>query len=400
MWRLADTIYLAGLTVSLAIPLAAQPPQLPPNYPAAQYDESKVPTYTLPDPLMLLNGNKVTTVKTWMEERRPELIQLFETYVYGRAMLGRPPEMTWEVVAQDRHGMGGKAITKTVKLYFAGNRGGPSMELACTLPHSGKPVPIFLVAGNARLNPSAVLERGYGIVACRIDQIEADAPSGYAAGIRGHYAPPGQTGPAPEEWGAIGAWAWGLSRAMDYIETDTDIDAKKVALSGFSRYAKVVLWAGAQDRRFAMAFAGEAGCGGSVIVRRGYGETLAAMANGRFSYWFDKRLQEYAGDVTRLPIDWHELIALYAPRPVYIATAEDDYWRDPRGSFLAAKNADPVYRLFGEVGVGVNEMPPVDTPVGDFIGYHNRRGEYGQNPYDWEQYLNFADRHFKSKPRP
>src|SRR5208283_4007514 len=124
MRRLADTIYLAGLTVSLAIPLAAQPPQLPPNYPAAQYDESKVPTYTLPDPLMLLNGKKVTTVKTWMEERRPELIQLFETYVYGRAMLGRPPEMTWEVVAQDRYGMGGKAITKTVKLYFAGNRGG------------------------------------------------------------------------------------------------------------------------------------------------------------------------------------------------------------------------------------------------------------------------------------
>ena len=382
--RLADKVCFVMLAVSLAGPLSAQ------------YDESKVPKYTLPDPLTLLNGKKITDAQTWMQKRRPELIQLFETYVYGCAMVGRPKEMTWEVVAQDRHGMGGKAVTRTVKLYFAGKRDGPSMELAFTLPNTGKPVPAFLIAGNARLNPKPVLDRGYGVIACRIDQIQADAPTGYAKSIRGYFAPPGQTEPGSDEWGAIGAWAWGLSRAMDYIETDKDIDAKRVCLNGFSRYAKVAIWTGAQDRRFAIAFSGEAGCGGAVIVRRGYGETLAALTD-RFGYWFDRKLKDYAANVNALPVDWHELIALYAPRPVYIATADEDRWGDPRGSFLAANNADPVYKLFGELGLGVADMPPVETPVGDFIGYHNRTGEHGQNQYDWNQYLNFADRHLKKQ---
>jgi len=232
--RLADRVYFVLLAVSLASALSAQ------------YDESRVPKYTLPDPLTLLNGKKVTDSQTWMQKRRPEVIQLFETYVYGRAMVGRPKEMTWEVVAEDRHGMGGKAVTKTVKLYFAGKKDGPSMELGFIFPNTGKPVPAFLVAGN-----------------------QADAPTGYAKSIRGYFAPAGQTEPGAGEWGAIGAWAWGLSRAMDYIETDKEIDAKKICLNGFSRYAKVAMWAGAQDQRFAMTFSGEAGCGGAVIVRRG-----------------------------------------------------------------------------------------------------------------------------------
>jgi hypothetical protein len=361
---------LAIMALLLAYPLLAQP------------------KHTLPDPLTLLNGKKVTNAKTWVEERRPELIRLFETQVYGRATVGRPKEMTWEVVAEDRHGMGGKAVTKTVKLYFAGKKDGPSMELVFTLPDTGKPVPVFLIAGNARLNPNAVLDRGYGIIACRVDQIQADAPNGYATSVRRYFASPGQAEPRAEEWGAIGAWAWALNRAMDYIETDNAIDAKKICLYGFSRYGKVVMWAGAQDQRFAIAFSGKAG---------GYAEPIGALATGRFSYWFDKRLKDYAADVDRLPVAGHELIALYAPRPVYIATAEEDHQGDPRGSFLAAKNADPVYKLFGEVGLGVGDMPPVDTPVGEVIGYHNRTGEYGQTGYDWDQYPNFADRHFKKQ---
>jgi len=384
--RLVDNFCFAMLAVSLASALSAQ------------YDEAKVPKYTLPDPLTLRNGKKVTDSETWTQKRRPELIQLFETYVYGRAMVGRPKEMTWEIVAEDRHGMGGKAVTKTVKLYFAGKKDGPSMELGFTLPNTGKPVPAFLIAGNGRLNPKAVVDRGYGVIACRIDQIQADAPTGYAKSIRGYFAPAGQTEPGAGEWGAIGAWAWGLSRAMDYIQTDKDIDPKKVSLNGFSRYAKVAMWAGAQDQRFAMTFSGEAGGGGAVIVRRNYGETLAALTD-RFGYWFDRTLKDYAANVNSLPVDWHELIALYAPRPVYIATAEEDYRGDQRGSFLAARNADPVYKLFGEVGLGVDDMPPVETPVGDFIGYHNRTGEYGQNQYDWIQYLNFADRHFRNSKK-
>lgn len=383
MPRLVVPVCFASLVVALAGPLFAQD------------GESHVPEYALPDPLVLLNGQKVTAAQTWTRKRRPELIRLFETYVYGRATVGRPKGMTWEVVAADRHGMGGAAVTKTVRLYFAGKIDGPSMELVFTLPRTGKPVPAFLIAGNARFNPKPVLDRGYGIIACRIDQIQADAPTGWAKSIRGYFAPPGQTEPAAGEWGAIGAWAWGLSRAMDYIETDNDIDAKKVSLNGFSRYAKVAMWAGAEDPRFAMTFSGEAGCGGAGIVRRVYGETLAALTD-RFGYWFDKHLKDYADDPNSLPVDWHELIALYAPRPVYIATAQEDYGDDPRGSFLAARNADPVYKLFGEVGVGVDHMPPVETPVGVFIGYHNRTGERGQNKYDWDQYLNFADRHFKN----
>ncbi len=251
-------------------------------------------TVTLPDPLTMLDGGKVTDAQTWTQKRRPELIHLFETYVYGRNMAARPAAMTWETVAEDRHAMGGRAVTKTVKLYFAGKRDGPSMELAFTLPVAAKPVAAFLIVGNARVNPAVVLNRGYGIIAARVDQIQTDAPNGYAKSIRAFFAPAGQTEPGVEEWGAIGAWAWGLSRAMDYIGTDKDIDAKRVMLHGFSRYGKVAMWAGAQDARFAMTFAAEAGCGGAAIVRGGCGDTLAQLVNGRFGYWFDKRLKDYA----------------------------------------------------------------------------------------------------------
>ena len=313
--------FLVPLLVSSSYP---QAPSLPPNYPKAQYDESQVPKYTLPDALILLNGKKVKSARTWTQKRRPELLQLFETNVYGRTMAGRPPQMTWEVVSENRQAMDGKAIAKTVKLYFFGKKDGPSMELNLTLPNTGKRVPAFLIAGVARANQPA-FDRGYGMIGCRIDQIQADSPTAYATSIRAFFAPLGRTGPAADEWGAIGVWAWGLSRAMDYFETDPDIDAKRVCLNGVSRFGKVVMWAGAQDQRFAITFSGEAGCGGAVIVRRGYGETVGSLVNGMFKYWFDAKFKDYAGDnVHNLPVNWHELVALHAPRPVYIATAEQE----------------------------------------------------------------------------
>jgi hypothetical protein len=385
---------LISLLPLVAGAVFAQPPlNLPANYPKAQYDESKVPSLRLPDALVMLNGQRVRDAKTWTEKRRPELLKLFETYVYGRTMAGRPKDMSWETVAEDRHAMDGMAITKTVKLHFA-KAESPSMDLNITLPNAGKPVPVFLLAAG-RVN-QLILDRGYGIVSARIDQVQADRPDAYASSIRAFFAPPGQTEPGDEEWGALGAWAWALSRAMDYIESDQDMDASRVALNGVSRFGKVVMWAGAQDQRFAITFSGEAGCGGQVLVRRQFGETIKSMTTGRYAYWFDKKLREYAERIDDLPVDWHELVALYAPRPIYISAAEQDYWGDPRGSFLAAKNADPVYQLFGKTGLGVNRMPPVETPVGDFIGFHNRTGTHGQNDYDWRQFLEFADRHFRS----
>ncbi len=378
--------------MALVSGLCAQVPQPPPNYPNGQYDESKVPKYSLPDLLVTLDGKKVKDANAWTEKRRPELLKLFETYVYGRTIVGRPKDMTWEVVAEDRQAMNGKAITKTVTLYFAGKKHGPSMDLSLTLPNIGKPAPIFLIAGAGRLNQQ-VFDRGYGIVGCRIDQVQADNANGYAKSIRAFFAPPGQEEPGSDEWGAIGAWAWAMSRAMDYLVTDRDVDAMKVGILGVSRFGKVVMWAGAQDERFAIVFSVESGCGGANIVRRQYGETVKSIT-GFAPYWFDRNFKNYAGRVNDLPVDWHMLIALMAPRPVYIATAEEDYWGDPRGSFLAAKAAEPAYRLFDKAGLGVDEMPPVETPVGDTIGYHNRKGRHGFNEYDWQQFLNFADRHF------
>ncbi len=370
----------------------AQEPRLPPNYPRAQYDESKVPQYTLPDSLVLLNGKKVSKVKTWEKKRRPEILGLFETNVYGRTIAGRPKGMTWEVSPPEDEPVGG-AFTKTVTIYFVGKKDGPKMDLHIYLPvNARKPVPIFLMPASLPKLPKQVLTRGYGFASFDPGQIEPDKVGGYATSIRAFFAPPGRKQPQPDEWGAIGAWAWGMSRAMDYLVTDPDIDAKRVSIVGVSRYGKVVMWAGAQDQRFAIIFSGESGCAGATIVRRQFGETVKSIT-GFAPYWFAGNFKSYADRVNDLPVDWHMLIAMMAPRPVYIATAEQDDWGDPRGSFLAARAADPVYKLFGEVGLGRDDMPAVETPVGDMIGYHNRKGTHGINDYDWDQFLNFADRH-------
>lgn len=384
-------IIILFLLSCVQYPAWAAPPELPDGYPPGQYDEDKVPQFTLPDPLILQNGQKVTDVNTWQKKRRREIIRLFEENVYGRTMVGRPNDMTFEVTSVDPNAMGGKAVSKKVTIYFTGKETDPNMRLRILLPKSKNPVPAFLVIG---WGPTDVfIKRGYGLAVFNPWDVDLDKPGKYSKGIRKFYAAAGQTGPEPNEWGTIGSWAWAAGRAMDYIETDPDIDSSKVALFGFSRYGKTAMWAGAQDERFAIVYSGQSGCGGATLVRRGYGETVASIT-GWAHYWFCPNFKKFAKRENELPVDWHMLFALMAPRPVFVNAASEDYWTDPRGTFLAAKAAEPVYNLFGKKGLGDIEMPPIQTAAGDTIVYYMRRGGHGTDDNDWRIFLDFADRRF------
>jgi hypothetical protein len=399
------------------------------------YDESKVPPYTLPNPLVMANGRQVADAKTWQTRRRTEILELFRTHVYGRSP-GRPRQMQFEVTSLDRTALGGTATRKEVSVYFTGKKDGPKMDLLIYLPNAArKPVPTFLgmnFQGNHTIHsdpgiplsvqwtrPSAsaavtanvpapesrgqqasrwavekILQRGYALATIYYGDVEPDFADGWKLGVRGGLSRAGtNTTFAPDDWGAIGAWAWGLSRALDYLETDKDIDAKRVAVIGHSRLGKTALWAGAQDERFAIVISNDSGCGGAALSRRQFGETVERI-NTSFPHWFCGNFKKYNLKEDDLPVDQHELIALVAPRPVYVASAEEDRWADPRGEFLSAKNAEPVYRLFGKRGLGVDGMPSVNQPVGETMGYHIRTGKHDVTEYDWEQYLNFTARHF------
>jgi len=236
-----------------------------------------------------------------------------------------------------------------------------------------------------------IIKRGYGLATVYYGDLEPDNPEGWKTGIRTTLKT--ELSINENEWGAIGAWGWGLSRIMDYLETDAAIDAKKVVITGHSRLGKACLWAAANDERFAIVVSNNSGEGGAALSKRWFGETIEKI-NTSFPHWFAPAFKQYNKHPEKLPVDMHILLALMAPRPLYVASAADDWWADPKGEFLSAKNAEPVYSLFGKIGLGVNAMPPVDHPVGETIRYHIRTGKHDFTLYDWQQYLDFADKQF------
>jgi hypothetical protein len=388
------------------------------------YDEAKVPKFTLPDVFALRGGEHVRDAKSWSSRRRPEILALYESEVFGKSPT-KPAKLDYEVKAVEKGALGGKADRKIVSVYFGETRGGAKMDLLIYLPAgTKKAVPVFLglsfagvhtvandpgvpleprwVRGVKEASPESsrgsaaqqwqvekILAAGYGLATVDYNDIEPDFVGGMKHGIRPLYWKPGQREPAAEEWGAIAAWAWAASRAMDYLEKDTGVDAGRVAIFGHSRLGKTALWAGARDTRFSIVIANESGEGGAAISRRNYGERTKDL-NTRFPHWFDGNFKKYNGREDEMPFDSHMLLSLTAPRGLYVASAEEDRWSDPRGEFLGAANASQVWELFGRKGIGTMLMPGLHQPVGEHVRYHIRAGKHDVTAYDWEQYLNFA----------
>lgn len=396
----------------------------------ANYDEAKVGSYTLPDPLKFADGRAVKSAGEWRSKRRPEIMRLFEQQVYGKTPPARKIE--YEVTSRDRNALGGSATRDQVTVWITGSRQGPAMKLLIYKPNKRSgPVPVFLgpnFGGNQTVNADPGIDmskswmrpgkgvenhrateatRGAGASRWHVEKVLArgfatatlyygDIFPDHAAGRPDSIIPYFQKEPAPDDWNAIGAWAYGLSRALDYIEKDKDLDAKRVAVHGHSRLGKTALWAGAQDERFAIVISNDSGEGGAALARRTYGETVERI-NTSFPHWFNANFKQFNMRVADLPVDQHMLIALIAPRPVYVASAVEDKWADPRGEFLSALGADPVYRLLGTDGLAAKEMPGIHQPVVSRIGYHIRAGVHDVTEYDWEQFMNFADHHFGRK---
>jgi len=386
------------------------------------YTEAKVGSYTLPDVLKLADGQPVRDAATWLEKRRPEIVRLFEENQYGRSP-GRPAEMSFDVFEKAMPALGGKAIRRQVTIYFSKDTDGPKMDLLIYLPAgAGNPVPLLLNLGfgannttvndpnvkvgtmwdrkqNKRvpmtrgfggMNVLPLIEKGFGFATFNYTDVDPDALGAVAYGVRKLYLKEGQTEPATDEWGSIAAWAWGISRAIDYFETDGNVDAQRIAIMGVSRLGKTVLWAGARDPRVAMVIASCSGEGGAALSRRNYGETIKHLvAPTRFPYQFCANYAKWADKVDEFPVDAHMLIALIAPRPVLLQTGYTDKWSDPYGEFLAAVAAGPVYELLGKQSLDTDKMPAPGEPILHTLGFYMHKGGHGSAPEDWPVFLKF-----------
>lgn len=417
------------LTVSLNISSMCQ----------TNYDESKVPVFHLPELLVSESGEKISDSKEWMNIRRPEILKLFEENIYGE-IPGELKISSWKILEQSKNALNGKAIRKQILLTFKNSNQQLDVNLLIYLPKNKGKAPVFVgynffgnhtitadpmiivptswsrnseelgVTNNkptqksrggsaSRWPVEKIIDAGYGLATLFYGDVDPDkfGKDGidFSDGVHPLLYENGQTHPAPDEWGAISAWAWGLGRAMDYFEQDKDIDEKRVIVMGHSRLGKTALWAGALDQRFAIVISNESGCGGAALSRRKYGERLGGMRS-YFAHWLCGNCAKFDDHEENLPIDQHMLIALIAPRPVYIASALDDQWSDPKGEYLSGYYATPVYELFGKTGLISDNMPEVNHPVMTAIGYHIRNGKHDVTDFDWEQYIKFADTYLKA----
>lgn len=392
------------------------------------YDESKVPSFAVTNPLETFDGEVVNSVKDWEAKRRPELLDFFTQNVYGVV----PADLaitSFQVVEQSEYAMCGKAKRKQIELSFEKNGQQLSFNVLLYLPTNVEKAPLFIgynFYGNhtvvndpniiisdawaenndafgittnklnehsrgVRANRWAIekmIDAGFGLATIYYGEIDPDK-NDTTDGIQSLFYSEGQQVPANNEWGSFAAWSWGLSRAMDYLQKDSDVDASKVIVFGHSRLGKTSLWAGATDQRFAAVVANNSGCGGAALSKRKIGETVWRI-NTSFPHWFCNNFDSYNNNEEQLPVDQHELLALIAPRPLYVASAVDDEWADPRGEYLSLYYATPVYELYNKAGVKNMKMPAANQPIHNAAAYHIRTGKHDVTLYDWEQYIKWA----------
>jgi hypothetical protein len=368
------------------------------------YRESDVPPYQIPDPLVCADGTRITTKEQWEKKGRPETLELFRKYVYGRSP--KPGQVSFATLTSDPKALDGRATHNRVKITITDAAKSFSFETSLLIPNTATgPVPAFILINNrptASADPTRkqkdgfwpaedIIAHGYATAVFEtnaVDPDKADAAS-RAKGVRAVFnaGTPGQ-----DAWATIAAWAWGASRVLDYLQTQPRIDSSKVAVIGHSRGGKTALWAGAEDTRFALVISNDSGCGGAALSKRIFGETVKTINRG-FPYWFCDNFKKYDDREGDLPVEQNQLLALIAPRALCVGSAEADFWADQRGEFLSLAHASPVFALYGFNGLRDEEFPALDTPlIRDRVSYHIRRGVHNLTPYDWNHYMDFADR--------
>ena len=394
----------------------------------ANFVEANVPAYSLPDPLIAEDGTRVTR-ETW-PARRAEILELFREHVYGRAPIERPENISFKKLEEDARDLDGRAERRLVEISFDSPHAGRfRFPVQLYLPNAAtKPVPAVVLLQFEGLTDRAtplVIDRGYALAVLdrralagddkatfRDDIINAFSGEGRNQGdLRSTSVRGRESRAQPDAWRAIAAWAWGASRVADYLESEPAIDSKRIGVAGHSRMGKTALWAAANDERFAIALSNQSGCGGAALSRRVFGETVERI-NTVFPHWFCENFQRYNGRESDLPVDQHMLVALIAPRRVYVTSADEDLWADPRGEFFSCFHADPVFELLGVPGLGqipvpdgegqgegsTPQMPPLGKSIyGGHIGYHVRRGAHAFTEYDWERFLDFASADSQSR---